>query len=371
MKKQVLSGALIAISAALISWGYKGHRAVATIAQKHLTPNTAYAVSAYLKGESMADVSTWADDHRNPTTSKWHFLNLPLGLSHQQFVDFVNQQSNDNVYGAILKEEAILKDQASTPDQKNSALKYLIHLVGDAHQPMHVSRAEDKGGNTIQVRFDHAGTNLHSLWDSKLIDHEGLSEEEIAKQYDWANDAQIEKWQAASPMEWLWESYQISSELYADIKSGQHIDEAYYKKYMPTVHLRIGQAGIRLAGELNKLFNDTKEKAIKAEPISAPALSNNAAPAQQIKLEDVKNNVGRAVSVTGKVFSSKDIKSMVLVNLGAPYPKQLLTVVLKGDARQLTSQIANRTITVQGKIIEYQGKPEIVVEDTHALSIEN
>ncbi|SDH16734.1 S1/P1 nuclease [Mucilaginibacter gossypii] len=371
MRKQVLSITLIAISAALISWGYKGHRAVATIAQKHLTSNTAYAVSAYLKGESMADVSTWADEHRNPTTGKWHFLNLPLGLSHQQFVDFVNQQSNDNVYGAILKEEAILKDQASTPDQKNSALKYLIHLVGDAHQPMHISRAEDKGGNTIQLRFDNAGTNLHSLWDSKLIDHEGLSEEQIAKQYDWANDAQIKKWQAASPMEWLWESYQISSELYADIKSGQHIDEAYYKKYMPTVHLRIDQAGIRLAGELNKLFNDTKVEAIKAEPINAPALSNNAAPAQQIKLEDVKNNVGKAVSVTGKVFSSKDIRSMVLVNLGAPYPKQLLTVVLKGDARQLTTQLENRTITVQGKIIEYQGKPEIVVEDTHALSIEN
>lgn len=371
MRKQVLSVALIAISVALISWGYKGHRAVATIAQKHLTSNAAYAVSAYLKGESMADVSTWADDHRNPTTGKWHFLNLPLGLSHQQFVDFVNQQSNDNVYGAILKEEAILKDQASTPDQKNSALKYLIHLVGDAHQPMHISRAEDKGGNTIQVRFDNAGTNLHSLWDSKLIDHEGLSEEEIAKQYDWANEAQIKKWQAASPMEWLWESYQISSELYADIKSGQHIDEAYYKKYIPTVHLRIDQAGVRLAGELNKLFNNAKVNAIKPEPISSPALSNNAAPAQKIKLEDVKNNVGKAVSVTGKVFNSKDIKSMVLVNLGAPYPKQLLTVVLKGDARQLTSQIENRTITVQGKIIEYQGKPEIVVEDTHALSIEN
>jgi hypothetical protein len=370
MRKQVLSIVLIVLSAALISWGFKGHRAVATIAQKHLTANTAYAVSAYLKGESMADVSTWADEHRNPTTGKWHFLNLPLGLNHQQFIDFVNQQSNDNVYGAILKEEAILKDLASTPEQKNSALKYLIHLVGDAHQPMHISRAEDKGGNTIQVRFDNAGTNLHSLWDSKLIDHEGLSEEQIVKQYDWANETQIKKWQAASPIEWLWESYQISSELYADVKSGQNIDEAYYKRYIQTIHLRIDQAGIRLAGELNKLFNDTKVKITNVELLTPPPLSSASAHVERIKLEDVKNNIEKDVIVTGKVFSIKDIKRMVFVNLGAPYPKQFVTVVLKGDAKQLINQVVDKTITVQGKIIDYQGKPQIVVVDIKALTIE-
>ncbi|MEO3404959.1 S1/P1 nuclease [Mucilaginibacter sp. CAU 1740] len=366
MRKQVLTVTLIVISAALISWGYKGHRAVATIAQKHLTSNTAYVVSAYLKGESMAEVSTWADEHRNPTTAKWHFLNLPLGLNHQQFVDYVNQQSNDNVYGAILKEEAILKDKASTSDQRNSALKYLIHLVGDAHQPMHISRAEDKGGNTIQVRFDNAGTNLHSLWDSKLIDHEGLTEEQIAKQYDWANETQIKKWQADSPIEWLWESYQISTELYADIKAGQTIDEAYYKKYIQTIHLRIDQAGVRLAGELNKLFNDTKVKVALLPP---PSTLEMPVPPPPIKLEEAKNSIYKVVTVTGKVYSFKDIKSMILVNLGAAYPNQLLTIALKGDAKQLINQIKDKTITVQGKIIDYQGRPEIVVTDVNTVTI--
>jgi hypothetical protein len=376
MRKQVLSVTLIAISAALISWGYKGHTAVATIAQKHLTSNTAYAVSAYLKGENMAGVSTWADEHKNPTTAKWHFLNLPLGLNHQQFVDYVNQQSNDNVYGAILKEEAILKDQASTVDQKNSALKYLIHLVGDAHQPMHVSRAEDKGGNTIQVRFDNAGTNLHSLWDSKLIDHEGLSEEQIAKQYDWANETQIKKWQASSPMEWLWESYQISTELYADVKPGQKLDEAYYKKYIQTIHLRIDQAGIRLAGELNRLLNDTKGIVAPVASSKKPVSSNTAkvnvtqdSVAPEIELKDVKNFLQKEVAVSGKVYSVKDIGSMVLVNLGAAYPNRLLTVVLKGDAKQLAGQIKDKTITVLGKVIDFKGKPEIVVVDKESLTI--
>lgn len=359
MKKLFLFS-LAGISIILISWGFKGHRAVATIAQKHLTSNTAYVVSAYLKGESMADVSTWADDNRDNTSAPWHFLNLPLGLTHEQFVKFVSESDN-NVYSAILKAEANLKDKSLSADQKNEALKYLIHFVGDAHQPMHISRKEDKGGNTIQVRFDDKGTNLHSLWDSKLIDHEGLSEADIAKNYDVAAPAQIRQWQSDSPMEWIWESYQISSELYAQVKPGQAIDDAYYQKYIPVIRRRIDQAGIRLAGELNRLFNNAQVKitasdAASASPIAAQNITS-------VKLEDVKNAVGKTVSVQGKVYSSKDIGSMVLVNLGAAYPNQLLTIALKGAAKELGVQLSEKTVTVEGEVIDYKGKPEIIVTD--------
>jgi hypothetical protein len=354
---------LLGASIMLISWGFKGHRAVATIAQKHLTSNTAYIVSAYLRGEGMGDVATWADENRNRKTAPWHFLNLPLGLTHEQFVKTVSERDN-NVYSAILKTEASLKDNSLTPDQKNEALKYLIHLVGDAHQPMHISRKEDKGGNTIQVRFDHKGTNLHSLWDSRLIDHEGLREADIAKTYDVATPAQIKRWQADSPMEWIWESYQISSELYGQVKAGQNIDEAYYQKYIPVVRKRIDQAGIRLAGELNKLFNTAAAPVITTVPTTA-AVPAAAVPAAvvTVKLEDVKNTIGKTVSTQGKVYSSKDIGSMVLVNLGAAYPNQLLTIALKGKARELGNQMENKTITVEGEVIDYKGKPEIIVTD--------
>ncbi|WP_426672054.1 S1/P1 nuclease [Mucilaginibacter sp. McL0603] len=363
--KRLFNFGLIGVSIALISWGFKGHRAVATIAQKHLTSNTAYVVSAYLKGESMADVATWADENRNNTTAPWHFLNLPLGLTHEQFVKFVSESDN-NVYSAILKTEANLKDKSLTPDQKNEALKYLIHLVGDAHQPMHISRKEDKGGNTIQVRFDNKGTNLHSLWDSKLIDHEGLNETDIARAYDVATAAQIKQWQSDSPMEWIWESYQISSELYAQVKPGQEIDEAYYQKYIPVIRKRIDQAGIRLAGELNKLFNNEQVKitnvALAPSPASAPG-------AAVVKLEDVKNAVGKIVSVQGKVYGCKDIGSMVLVNLGAAYPNQLLTIALKGQAKDLGIGLDNKTITVEGEVIDYRGKPEIIITDPSKIKI--
>jgi hypothetical protein len=327
----------------------------------------------------MTDLSTWADEHKNPTTSKWHFLNLPLGLNHNQFIEEVKSPGKTNIYGAIIMEEAILSDKKSSSEQKNSALKYLIHLVGDAHQPMHVSRAEDKGGNTIQVRFDNAGTNLHSLWDSKLIDHEGLSEDEIAKKYDWANESQIKKWQSGTPMDWLWESYQISSELYADIKPGQKLDDAYYKKYIATVHLRIDQAGIRLAGELNRLFDGaTVPKSVKADAQSQAGtkyehvdiLAKMEHMPQLTPLAEVGKYINESIAISGKVYGIKDIGSMVFVNLGAAYPKQLLTVVLKGAARKLAGQLGDETITVQGRVVNYKGNPEIVVTDSKMISID-
>jgi hypothetical protein len=315
----------------------------------------------------MADVSSWADENRNKATAPWHFLNLPPGLNHEQFVKAVSETGNDNVYTAILKTEAVLKEKSLSLDQKNEALKYLIHLVGDAHQSMHISRKEDKGGNTIQVRFDNQGTNLHSLWDSKLIDHEGLSDIEISKQYDVATTSQINRWQADSPIEWMWESYQISSELYAGVKPGQNIDDAYYKKYIGTIHQRIDQAGVRLAGELNRLFNDEQ---LKVTSTAAPApLALPVAKAQTISLTEVKNFIGKYVIVTGKAFSSKDIGSMVLVNLGAAYPNLLLTVAFKGAAKELGSQLSDKILTVEGDVIDYKGKPEIIVTEPSKVRI--
>ncbi|WP_342647352.1 S1/P1 nuclease [Mucilaginibacter sp. CSA2-8R] len=359
MKKRTILNWCMALAAfGLISWGFKGHRAVATIAQKHLNANIAYVASAYLKGEQMEDVSTWADENRDLKTAPWHYINLPLGLTRDAFVKAV-QESDNNVYTAILKTEATLKDANASAEAKNEAMKYLIHLVGDAHQPMHVSRKEDKGGNTIQLRFDNKGTNLHSLWDSKLIDKEGLSQEDIVKTYDVATPVEIRKWQSDGPIEWLWESYQITTDLYANAKPGQNIDDVYYQKYIPVVRKRIDQAGIRLAGELNRLLAGQK---VKTTVVPATAASSVTSPVT-VKLEEIKTYTGKMIIVSGKVFSSRDIGSMTLVNLGAAYPNQLLTIALKGKAKELSSQIEGKTVTVEGEVIEYKGKPEIIITD--------
>nr|WP_294873140.1 S1/P1 nuclease [uncultured Pedobacter sp.] len=370
MRQYTLTASLIILTIALVSWGQKGHKAIATIAEKHLATNTKTIVNTYLKGETMSEASTWSDeisdDPQYKKTASWHYINLPLGLTKEQFTDYVIKQDKDNVYTAILKAEANLKDKTLSLAQKNQALKFLIHLVGDAHQPMHVSRAEDKGGNDVQVRFNGNGTNLHALWDGKLIDHEGFNYAEMAKKYDWANPEQVKKWQADSPMQWLWESYQVSTQIYDEAQPGGNIGDATYKKSIAIIHLRIAQAGIRLAGELNKLFNDQQqqisviEKTIASTPIVPTKPLAKAIP---VKLTDLKSSVGKNVIVTGKVFSLKDIKSMVLVNVGAAHPNQLLTLALKGKAKVLADKINGKTITIQGTVSLFKNKPEMVVTD--------
>src|SRR5258707_585119 len=103
--------------------------------------------------------------------------------------------SEENVYSALTKLEKEVVDPAASREKKVEALKFIVHFVGDLHQPMHVSKAEDKGGNTVQLNFNGQGTNLHAIWDSKLIDRLGLGYEQLASTVDHATPAQIGQWQ--------------------------------------------------------------------------------------------------------------------------------------------------------------------------------
>jgi hypothetical protein len=360
--------ALLICAITLISWGGTGHKTVAKIAENHLTPNTKLNVQALLGGESMTDVASWADGLRNDPnyskTSSWHYINTPLGLNYEEFSKTVKAQGATNVYGALLKCEDDLKSTTTTFQQKTDALKFLIHFVGDMHQPMHVSRAEDKGGNSIQLQFDGKGTNLHSLWDSGLINKKGETFEQMAVGYDQATPAQIKQWQSTDPMQWAYESYQISTKLYAEAEKDNKPGDAYFQQYLPIVQQRIEMAGIRLAGILNDIFKNQHIKITSVVLMPPPPIGNQpTAKAPVAKLEDVKNRIGQAVTVSGKVYSIKDIGSMVLINLGATYPNQLLTVALKDKAKDLAAQLTDKTITVEGTVIYFKGKPEIIISD--------
>lgn len=357
----------------LVSWGFKGHQAVATIAENHLTPQAKAQIKALLGDQRLADVAAWADELRNDpafkNTGGWHFVDLPLGLSFAQFSAEVKAQGEDNVYGAMEKARLVLTHPQSTKAQKIVALKFLVHFVGDAHQPMHISRKKDKGGNTIQVRFDNQGTNLHALWDSKLIDHSGLSVAEMSRQYDQATPEQIRQWQHDTPMQWLWESYQISTMLYAEVEKSNQLDEQYYQSHIGIVRQRIEQGGIRLAGVLNEIYSGKAASYSGAPPVlPEETVVVPTGPSKSIDIKDAAAHLNETVTLTAKVYGSRDFGSMILLNLGAAYPDSPLTVVLRGDARSLSTGIDGKTITITGQLMDYKGKPEIVVTDKNQLS---
>lgn len=258
MKKFLRSLVLVGLVVVLVSWHDTGHRTVGKIAENHLTPEAQAGVKKLLGRETLAEVATWADevksDQQYKQTASWHFLNLPIGLSYDDFVKEVQGKAEGNIYSAIVRSVSVLKSNNSGKVQKIIALKFLVHLVGDAHQPMHVSRAEDRGGNNIAVSYNGESTDLHALWDGNMITHEGLNYMEMAAKYDTATPAQIKKWQSDTVMMWLWESYQISSQLYTEIADNNNVGEDYYQTHMPLVQQRIEKAGIRLAGLLNALY---------------------------------------------------------------------------------------------------------------------
>ena len=256
--KKIIPFALIIGGFSLVSWGVVAHRSIAKIAENHLTPKAKVAVTNLLGTETMPLVSTYADEVRSEKqfsyTGPWHYVNLKQGLNYEQYVTALKADTGANVYNALLKMETQLKDQNSSNAEKVFALKFIIHLVGDLHQPFHVGRGEDKGGNDIKVKFRGRDTNMHSLWDSGLVEYNGYSFSEMATAFDNVSDDKIKKWQSDEVSVWLFESYQMATKLYAEAEQNSDFDYTYYPNHSEIYKERMQQAGIRLAGFLNKIY---------------------------------------------------------------------------------------------------------------------
>jgi nuclease S1 len=238
---------LSASSIAAQAWGSEGHQVVALIAQSKLTSRAKAEVDRLLAsepGQTMASVSTWADEHRNPSTASWHYINFPRGnCSYDEQRDCLDGKC---VVSAIKRQIEVLSSKG--PDgERLKALKYLIHFVGDVHQPLHSGYLDDKGGNTYQLQAFMRGSNLHALWDKGLISNLDESPDSIASRLKSltasASASDLEPAHAAE------ESCKIVSTpgFYPDRK----IDAAYVQTYTPVVEQRLSLAGARLAGVLN------------------------------------------------------------------------------------------------------------------------
>ncbi len=256
MKKSFLIALLVLAAIVFVSWGPEGHSTIAVVAQNHLTPKAKQAVANILGNQPMSSISSYADEYRrsHPETAGWHFLNLELGLSQDQFRQYVLQQTTPNVYIEINQEIKELSDPATPPAKKKFDLEFLIHFVGDAHQPMHVSRAEDRGGNDIHVTYDGQSTDIHKVWDGLLLKDDQPDFSRLAAKVDQATSAQIQQWQKDDVIQWLWESYQASSTVYATVHRGMTLDQTYYSANIKTAENRLEMGGIRLAGVLNSIF---------------------------------------------------------------------------------------------------------------------
>lgn len=246
----------IVLSSNVFAWGQNGHRIVGQLAQTHLSKKTQDKIKKIIGNETLAQVSTWPDfiksDSKWKESIPWHYLSIPKDVT----IDTAPRPTQGDILSAIDKFSHILSDKKSTQEEKSIALKFLVHLVGDIHQPMHVGRSEDEGGNKIIVKWFNQKTNLHKVWDDSLIDQEELSFSEYSVFINHPTKDEIITWQKSMPIDWYKESFELRNEIYAEIDKDtlKELNSNYLFKYNPIVHKQLLKAGIRLAGLLNKIL---------------------------------------------------------------------------------------------------------------------
>ena len=262
---------LLAASPAALAWSALGHHLVGDLAERHIRPATGRAIQRLLAGEpqpTLAGIAQWADDLRDTdparfrATSRWHYVTLDDDCRYDPPRDCPD---GDCVIGAIQAQRAILADRSAAPRARREALKFLVHLVADAHQPLHAGGHHDKGGNRFQVslRTDHVpppflrdryvdgvlGTNLHAIWDYDVLASAGLRERAYAERLaaaPWPPVASTN----ADPVVWAGESCRLV-DARALYPGGHVMDSRYLIEHRPLAELRIRQAAYRLAALLD------------------------------------------------------------------------------------------------------------------------
>ncbi|MBE0375360.1 hypothetical protein PFLA_b0193 [Pseudoalteromonas flavipulchra NCIMB 2033 = ATCC BAA-314] len=241
------------------------------MAEAHLTEQTRVAIQPLLEGDSLAEISTWADEMRSdPGTfwrkqsSKWHYINIdnPKAMHEHVHADLNDKEKVKHILDGIYYSINTLKSESKSIDEKRFAFRFLVHLVGDSHQPFHAGRGKDRGGNMIKVKFFGSDSNLHSTWDTKLIENENLSFTEFTRFIQTTNNEIIAEYLDSSPADWLLESNNIAEKVYNSNET--EISYGYIYKYMPTIKFRLQQGGIRLAGLLNQIYDPNSKPLVSS-----------------------------------------------------------------------------------------------------------
>ncbi|MDP9077137.1 MAG: S1/P1 nuclease [Bacteroidota bacterium] len=259
LKKLAIGIAILYAPVQSMAWGTQGHRICGQIAESYLTPQARKAIKEILGNESIAMTSNWADfiksDPNYSYLYNWHFIDFDKAYTLPEMQDFLAKDTNVDAYTKLNFLIGELKKKDISKQNKLLYLRMLIHIIEDVHQPMHTAHTDDKGGNDFKVNWFNTPTNLHSIWDSQLIDFQQLSYTEYASNINHTTLEERQEWQKAPISQWLYESNQIAEKIYTEIKPGDTLNYKYNFTHLETLNQQLLKAGVRLAGVLNQLFS--------------------------------------------------------------------------------------------------------------------
>jgi hypothetical protein len=254
--RTIIAAILIAlISGPAFAWGQIGHRVTGAIAEPLLSRKAKAAITALIGNESLAEASTWADEMRSSpepfwqtTSVPWHWVTVPPGKTYEQ----VGAPPEGDGFSALKRFEVTLKNPAATKEEKQLALRFSIHIIGDLHQPLHVGNGTDRGGNERKVTFGRDETNLHAVWDGNLVDRQQLSYTEMTAFLSRRLTPQlVREWSNPDPLIWIGESATIRDTIYP---TEDRLSYRYAFNQQETLDTRLMQAGVRMAAYFNNLY---------------------------------------------------------------------------------------------------------------------
>lgn len=258
MRRLLLAALALCAAQPAFAWGQTGHRITGAVADNYLSPRARAAVKDVLGSQTLAEVANWPDVMRSTPDPFWqtqslpfHYVTIPVGQSYEA----VGPPPEGDAITALTRFSAIAKDLKQPLAERQKALKFVIHIVGDLAQPLHVGQPGDRGGNDVRVGFFGAPANLHSIWDTSLIEHHGLSYSEwTAWTVRGVTSDQLRDWSVAEPSQWLADS---AAERAAIYPAAGETDLRYSYVFQQTdrLHRQLAKGGLRLAAYLNRLFD--------------------------------------------------------------------------------------------------------------------
>ncbi len=262
MKHFIITVAMLGASIAAFGWGQKGHDTVAFIAENHLTETTRAAVDSILDGKSPVYWANWLDNASHTPeyayTKTWHYKNVDADRTYD---DMPANPAGDAVT-AVKQQIEKLSDPATTKAEAALALKILIHVTGDMHQPMHMGHATDLGGNRVKLKYFNRDKNLHGIWDTDLLESaHRWSYTEWQQQLDRLNDVDEALTVQGSVDDWARETMEITRRCYDFFQPGINVSYNQIAYWAPTIEQQLLRGGLRLAHLLNTIYDPDYKKA--------------------------------------------------------------------------------------------------------------
>lgn len=244
----------------VMAWGTTGHRVVAEVAEQNLSKKAKKSIGKIIGNQKLAYWANWPDfvksDAKFKMNDGWHYVNIEPAADKATCLASLELTPEENLYKKLQFLVGELKNNNNlTEETKQQYLYYIIHMVGDAHQPMHVGRAGDLGGNKVTVEWFGERTNIHTLWDSKLVDFEKYSYTEYANVLNIIDKDAKSKIQAGTLGDWLYESHVIANGIYAEAEKNTKLKYEYHYLNKEVVENQMLKGGLRLARILNEIYS--------------------------------------------------------------------------------------------------------------------